>query len=245
MLVSKLLAVAQVGGSAVLYILLLLSVISIGVIIERWWWFRKRRVDPRALSQDVFKKLAANDRSGLDKVLAQSESMEAEILRDALGWYEKGPDSVKEILDKGIRDRRKEYEGGLVFLGTLGNNAPFIGLFGTVLGIVTAFKELGDTTAGSAGAGNMNNVMSGIAEALVATAIGILVAIPAVVAYNIFTKKAAEIEENVGALGNAMVAHMKGEGPDGPLEASHHEHAAKKKESARIPSAVLKPEAEA
>jgi biopolymer transport protein ExbB/TolQ len=97
-----------------------------------------------------------------------------------------------------------------VFLGTLGNNAPFVGLFGTVLGIIVAFRELSSAAAGVAGGtGNMNNVMSGIAEALVSTAIGILVAVPAVIFFNIFQKKAVAIEDNVGALGNAVVAFMK------------------------------------
>jgi hypothetical protein len=75
---------------------------------------------------------------------------------------------------------------------------------------VSAFKELGAAQgAMSAGGGGMNNVMGGIAEALIATAIGILVAIPAVVAYNIFQKRGADIEENTAALGNVIVASMK------------------------------------
>jgi biopolymer transport protein ExbB len=75
-------------------------------------------------------------------------------------------------------------ERGLTVLATLGSNAPFIGLFGTVLGIISAFAALGGTTQGGA-----NSVMSGISEALVATAIGLLVAIPAVVAYNVFSRR--------------------------------------------------------
>src|SRR5581483_10015893 len=97
-------------------------------------------------------------------------------------------ESVEEILAKGVRQRRKAFEAGLLFLGTLGNNAPFVGLFGTVLGVVAAFREFGNTTAPAASGGGMGNVMSGISEALVATAIGILVALPAVVSYNIFQK---------------------------------------------------------
>ena len=103
-----------------------------------------------------------------------------------------------------MRARRKKFEGGLLFLGTLGNNAPFIGLFGTVLGIVTAFRELG-----SAQMGAMGNVMGGIAEALISTAVGILVALPAVVFYNVFQKKGADVEEQAGALGNVVLASMK------------------------------------
>ena len=107
--------------------------------------------------------------------------------------------------------RRKSFEAGLLFLGTLGNNAPFIGLFGTVLGIVTAFRELRAAARRRA----MGNVMGGIAEALVATAVGILVALPAVIAYNVFQKKGPDIEENAAALGNVLLASMKGQRKNG------------------------------
>ena len=127
-------------------------------------------------------------------------------MRDALGWYDDGPDAVAEVLAGGTKERRKGYESGLLFLGTLGNNAPFVGLFGTVLGIVTAFREL----ASAAGSTNgMNNVMGGIAEALVATAVGILVALPAVIAYNAFQKKCQDLEENTQSIGNLVLAQMK------------------------------------
>jgi len=96
-----------------------------------------------------------------------------------------------------------------LFLGTLGSNSPFVGLFGTVLGVVAAFKELGAASANAAAGGGMGNVMGGIAEALIATAVGILVAIPAVIAYNIFQKKCNDIEENTGALANQVLAVMK------------------------------------
>jgi biopolymer transport protein TolQ len=210
MLIEKLLAVAQVGGSAVLYILIALSIWSISIILERWWFYRTRRVNAPQLADQLLKKLHENDRKGAMAALKASKSIEAEVLASGLEWYDRGPEAVREILVKGVRDRRKATERGLLFLGTLGNNAPFIGLFGTVLGIVTAFKELGAAATGGGG-GNMNSVMGGIAEALIATAVGILAAIPAVVAYNTFTKKAGDIEENVGSLGNALIAYMKGD----------------------------------
>ena len=104
------------------------------------------------------------------------------------------------------RAKSGDVAGAKLFLGTLGNNAPFIGLLGTVLGIVTAFRELGNTQAGASS--GMGNVMGGIAEALVATAIGILVALPAVIAYNVFQKKAVDVEDNAGALGNIVLASL-------------------------------------
>jgi biopolymer transport protein ExbB/biopolymer transport protein TolQ len=210
MLMQKLVFVAQTGASIVLYLLIALSVLSVGVVIERWWYFRKRKLDFAKTSVDLEKFLRAGDVAGARKELGKSMTVEAECVRDALAWYDDGTEAVQEILVKGVRQRRKIFESGLLFLGTLGNNAPFIGLFGTVLGVVSAFKELGAASGAMAGSGGgMNNVMGGIAEALIATAIGILVAIPAVVAYNMFQKRGADIEENTAALGNVIVATMK------------------------------------
>jgi biopolymer transport protein ExbB/biopolymer transport protein TolQ len=210
MLMQKLVFVAQTGASVVLYILIMLSVLSVGVVIERWWYFRKRRFNFAKASTDLEKSLRSGDVAGARKELSKHRAIEAECVNDALAWYDEGAEAITEILQKGVRQRRKLFEGGLLFLGTLGNNAPFVGLFGTVLGVVAAFKELGAAqSAMAAGGGGMNNVMGGIAEALVATAIGILVAIPAVVAYNIFQKRGSDIEENTAALGNVIVASMK------------------------------------
>jgi biopolymer transport protein ExbB/biopolymer transport protein TolQ len=205
MIFHQLLNVAETFGQAALYILILLSVGSIAVAIERIMFFNKRKVDATQLGLEITKKLRANDRAGAEKLLANHPSIEAQVMFEAIKWLDHGTDSVREVIDGTLRQRKKEYERGLLYLGTLGNNAPFVGLFGTVLGIVSAFKELG-----SAGAsGQMGNVMSGIAEALVATAIGILVAIPAVVAFNYFQKKAGEVEENVATLANFLFAEMK------------------------------------
>jgi biopolymer transport protein ExbB/biopolymer transport protein TolQ len=211
-MMDKLLDIAGVGGTVVLVILLALSVISIGVIIERIVYFRRRRVDAVRLAKDVAAKLDAGDHEALRTLLAKSPSIEARVLEGALPWYAAGSEAFDEIVKKGLAERRREVESGLVFLGTLGNNAPFVGLFGTVLGIIVAFRELSSAAANVAsGSGNMNNVMAGIAEALVCTAVGILVAVPAVIFFNVFQKRTVVIEDNIGALTNAVTAHMKRE----------------------------------
>jgi len=208
-MMQKLVLIAPLVARTVLYVLIGLSVLSIGVIIERWWYFRRRRENIDALSETIRKALARGDLAAVKKALVASRSVEAEIIGEALDWHAEGPEAVEQILGKALRLRRKKFESGLLFLGTLGNNAPFIGLFGTVLGIVTAFRELGGNQMGAA----MGNVMSGIAEALLATAVGILVAIPAVVFYNVFQKKGADVEEHAAALGNVLIASMKGRPP--------------------------------
>jgi biopolymer transport protein ExbB/TolQ len=240
-LMQKLVFVAQLASSAVLYVLLALSVISIGVIIERWWYFRRRRDDIDALSDGLRKVLAKRDLAGARKLLGASPSVEAQIIIEALDWWDEGPEAVEQILVKAVRARRKKFEAGLLFLGTLGNNAPFIGLFGTVLGIVTAFRELGTAQMGA-----MGNVMSGIAEALIATAVGIMVALPAVIFYNVFQKKGADVEEQAGALGNVVLASMKSstQGSNGARQSKVREPDASPKGSERAETA-RRPEAEA
>lgn len=211
MLLQKLVFVAQVGASVVLYLLIGLSILSIGVILERWWYFRRRRIHMPTASDALQASLRKGDVEQAVANLKKSQSVEAEIICEALTWYASGAAAVEQILSKAVRQRRKGFEAGLLFLGTLGNNAPFIGLFGTVLGIVTAFRELGTTQAGATS--GMGNVMSGIAEALVATAIGILVALPAVISYNVFQKKAVDVEDNAAALGNVVLASLAAAGP--------------------------------
>src|SRR5690606_9252978 len=101
-----------------------------------------------------------------------------------------------------------------IFLGTLGNNAPFIGLLGTVIGVIGAFEELGHAAPGhGGGAGAASQVasqavMSSIAEALIATAVGLLVALPAVAAYNYFQRKIASLCQGSEALTNLVLAYM-------------------------------------
>jgi biopolymer transport protein ExbB len=94
-------------------------------------------------------------------------------------------------------------------LGTLGNNTPFIGLFGTVLGIIKASHDL--TASQATGGQAANAVMAGVFEALVATAVGLLVAIPAVVAYNVFQRRVRAAMSGVDALAHAILSELRGE----------------------------------
>src|SRR5215831_10328410 len=132
-MMERLLDIAGVGGTVVLVLLLALSVISIGIILERLVYFRRRRFDAVAIASEVVGKLATGDGSAVLHRLRGLRAVEAGVLHDAMAWYDAGPEAFTEILKKGLADRRKQFESGLVFLGTLGNNAPFVGLFGTVL----------------------------------------------------------------------------------------------------------------
>ena len=124
-----------------------------------------------------------------------------------LRGYAKGPESVEDLLTGELAREKSFYERRLAILATLASNSPYIGLFGTVLGIVRAFKDLSKDMASAS-----TGVMAGIAEALVATAIGLLVAIPAVVAYNVFKGMVKDAVTNTEALSRILLAELKAAG---------------------------------
>jgi biopolymer transport protein ExbB/TolQ len=201
--IERLIGIAAVGPDWVLWLLLVMSLLSIATIIERVIYFRRRRLRFVPFSRKLENTLRTGDLGAVRSLLQGTPGPEAIILLRALDWFDDGADAMGEVLETAIREQRLELEHGSTFLGTIGNNAPFVGLLGTVLGVVAAFQKLGETAA------SMGTVMSGIAEALIATALGIAVALPAVVAYNLFTKRAFETEDNARALMNLILAHRK------------------------------------
>src|SRR5262249_35051226 len=185
-----------------MWLLIGLSVISIAAMVERAVFFRKREEDIDEFGDKLCDFVERGDLDGVDKFLAGSPSIEASILRKAMRWITGGPEALAFAIDSELGKKKKELEKGMNLLGTLGNNAPFVGLLGTVIGVINAFAHLG---AGNDKAA-MSNVMVGISEALVATGVGLFVALPAVVAYNVFQKKVGDIEENVGAISKQLCA---------------------------------------
>jgi biopolymer transport protein ExbB/TolQ len=209
---QRLLAFAMLGARWVLWLLIALSVLSVTVMLERGLYFGQRRMSKR------FPELLRLCQDGsLDKAaqLAAGDAMETEVVRAAAQVAGSGLQAVEKAVASTIDRRRLEYEKWLFVLGTLGNNAPFIGLLGTVLGIMSAFADLAAHPAAAAGA---STVMAGISEALVATAVGLAVAIPAVMAYNIYQRLLKRVIGRSQSLGNAIaaglhVARANGKGP--------------------------------
>jgi len=210
MLIERLMRIALFGSEWVLYLLLALSVVSASTMLERWLFFRKRRVNLDQLLVEVRKRLEQDDMKGVEQLLEASRSVEARVGREALRWARGGADAMSDAVDSELSRAKAELERGTNLLGTLGNNAPFVGLFGTVLGVIIAFHALGDA---GGNAGQMGGVMAGIAEALVATGVGLFVALPAVVAYNVIQKRIGEIESGALALTKLLTAYVKSGGP--------------------------------
>jgi biopolymer transport protein ExbB/biopolymer transport protein TolQ len=218
MLVDRLLKVALAGSTWVLWLLLALSVLSLTAMLERWLFFRRHADDIPALRVKLSRALSRRDVSAAKTVLAASPSIEARVLLAALAWERGGPAAVQDAVESELGAARKELDRGTNLLGTLGTNAPFVGLFGTVLGVIEAFHQL---SAGAAKAA-MGNVMSGIAEALVATGVGLFVALPAVVAYNVAQKRISGIESDTLALAKLLTAALRTpEGASSAQDAAH------------------------
>lgn len=205
MIVDRLMRVALVGSTWVLYLLFALSIVSFSVMLDRFLFFRRRRDDIDALRKKLKKKLHSGDFDGAESALAASRSIEAEVVKSALAWRSGGPEAVADAIESETARVRKDLERGVNLLGTLGNNAPFVGLFGTVLGVIEAFHQLADQSNKAA----MGNVMAGISEALVATGVGLFVALPAVVAYNVVQKKIGDVESAAAGLGKLITAALK------------------------------------
>lgn len=172
----------RAGSSWVLYLLMGLSIVAVAVMIERLWFYLQER-RPAGVLEEALVALRKRGAAAAFAQLAEARSMEAAVARECLKNAADGIAAAEERKAAALERERARYESRLAFLGTLGNNAPFIGLFGTVLGIIRAFHDL----AGASMQGTQA-VMAGIAEALVATGIGLLVALPAVATYNAFTR---------------------------------------------------------
>jgi biopolymer transport protein ExbB/TolQ len=221
-IVKYLLKVAMLGSSWVMYVLLALSVASIAVMVERWLFFRKHGRGGDDLADALCDLLEQGDREAAEGLLRRHPAIEAEVMLASLRWARGGPDGLAAAIDGEMTKRRKELEAGMTLLGTLGNNAPFVGLLGTVIGVIVAFADLAEGSSKI----QMDKVMGGIAEALIATGVGLFVAIPAVVAYNVFQKRITDIEDNVSSMNKRLCAVLAAVGsfgdtpPPGPVEAN-------------------------
>jgi biopolymer transport protein ExbB len=204
-------AMVGLGSAWVLMLMLVLSVVSLAIMLERAWFYYSLKDDIGSLMKDLAKFLRAGDYAGAKKRLESSPSAEAAVVVTGLVEVEHGADTVEEAMTGASELQKVRLESRLAFLGTLGNNAPFIGLLGTVIGIMMAFDELSKAKAGAGSGAQLapEGVMGSISEALVATAVGLLVAIPAVAAFNAFQRLVKTKLANTAALGHVLLAHVR------------------------------------
>lgn len=172
-------------GGFTMYILLICSILSVTFIIER---FLKYRLKSRLKRADFMSKIKQTLKtSGIDVAIKLCETYDtpiSNVVHSGLKLYRQPEKEVSNSMEREITIETISLERNTSIVGTIGNIAVYIGLFGTVLGIVRSFHDISRL-----GAGGMNVVIGGVSEALICTATGLLVAIPSVIAYNYFVKK--------------------------------------------------------
>lgn len=208
MLAEKIFTVAHLADQVVLWILLVLSVLSIGMILERFFALRKVSSESKKIRGQIRRALETNSPEDVENIARDINSVEGRAAGFAMKHMkDSGSRGLEEIFNSYALTERPELEKFLGFLATVGANSVYVGLFGTVLGIMKAFNDL--ATAPEAG---QQTVMAGISMALVATAAGLFVAIPAVISYNVFTKQVRGIMHSLDSVKELCLAYAKKKG---------------------------------
>jgi len=204
MLEQKMLQFALYGAGWVLWLLVALSVLVFAVALERALYVILNSAPRAAFEEAMGAYLGGGSREDLERRLTGMRGLEPRVLLAALTAAKKAPSAAEDALVGTLTFEKLRLERGLIIVGTVASNAPFIGLFGTVLGIIKAFNDLSLSTEESAGA-----VMAGISEALVATAVGLVVAIPAVVIYNYFSRRIRESTGRMESIGSLVLSRLR------------------------------------
>lgn len=212
MLSHLFLGISLVGAEWVLYLLVILSIISVTLILERTRFYRSAsrelasfRNQIRVQAGESNWAAAARTAEARVKQTGDTPDLEAQMAHALLTQQtnRKSPDVLTEVAQDPVMRAKIQWERNLAVLATIGSNAPFIGLFGTVLGIIKAFHDLSQQAATGA-----QGVTSGISEALVATAVGLLVAIPAVISFNVFQRRVKAALTEAEALKSFLIGKL-------------------------------------
>jgi biopolymer transport protein ExbB/TolQ len=207
------------GSEWVLAVLAVLSILIVAVALDRWHELRRMtRMSGRFWDDHVDAWFLRSEpgawRSEIQKLRVAYPCLETEMLAlfdKAQTEAPRSPEAkggkLETLMEAFLNQRRMKLERHVGVLGTIGANAPFVGLLGTVLGIIRAFHQLSVQGLGN----GMEGVMGGISEALVLTAAGLMVAIPAVVFFNLLTKRIGELVRRAESVGQLVLAR-------GPVE---------------------------
>ena len=205
-LFDRLTGLTDLGSLWILWLLVCLSIFASTVAVERSVLFLSSRDDVLGLRRELRRLLNDGNVALARKRLEHSPSFEARVA--VAGLDSENAASAEERMRGEGQVARLTMERNLAFLGTLGNNAPFLGLLGTVIGIVRAFRELSHSNGQVSPA-----LMAEIGEALVATAVGLLVALPAIVAFNVFQRAIRGRLSRADALSGEVLAYLKSGAP--------------------------------
>ncbi len=175
---QALLRLLQEGGLTV-YPLGAASIVALAILIESLWRFRGVDRDTRNLTRQTVEALVRRDLAAARKLCDDSSAPVAEIYLEAMRWKNIAVEDLERVLATSRQEAASDLKRGLWVVGTIGSLAPYVGLFGTVVGIIRAFRDMA-----THGAGGFEVVAAGISEALVATGAGLFVAITALLFFN-------------------------------------------------------------
>lgn len=208
MLTDRFLGIAQLGDQLILWVLVILSIISIALILERLFVLRSVSSQSKKIREKIKVALASQNFDVIEDIGKDVSTLEGRALSYGLKHVkDSGANGLEELFNSIMLIEKPELERYLGFMATIGSNAPYIGLLGTVMGIMKAFHDLSQASEGGQQA-----VMAGISAALVATAAGLFVAIPAVLAYNYFSKQARSILQNLDLTKELCISMAKKKG---------------------------------
>lgn len=204
MLTDQFFVIAEKGHEVTLLILIILSIFSLAFIIERFLALNVHRKNSKIVSTQVSEILESSDFVQIERMSKNNDTFEGRALNIALRYIkDNGDNGIEEVFSTYALTEKPKLEKSLNFLATVGSNAPFIGLLGTVFGIMDAFRGL------AMNQGDAAQVMLGISKALVATAIGLIVAIPAVIAFNSYQKQVRTIMQSLEGVKELCLAYVK------------------------------------
>jgi biopolymer transport protein ExbB len=202
---SSFVSFAQLGASWVLWLLIALSVLSIGIMIDRYLWFRGRDTDTARFTRELRGAFDRGELAHLETKYKNDGAVPVQVALRGLAERERGPEAVAEAMHGERLRWRNAADRHLIVLGTLGNNVPFVGLFGTVLGVINAFEHLRVKSEAAT-----DQTLDLVAQALAATAFGLGVAIPAVVAFNYFTRRTKVLLGSADEIAHAVMSLVHG-----------------------------------
>lgn len=205
MLTDQFLAISSAAHEVVLWFLILLSIFSLAIILDRFFFLKSFLSETSLILSEMIEALESGRNSHMKLVYDKYSLLPAGKLLQK-GWdhiIEKRERGLEEMMDSHLLAIKPRMENRLGFLATLGSNAPFIGLLGTIFGVMEAFDALG-SESGSAAV-----VMVGISKALVATAVGLIVAIPAITAYNFLQKQLKMIFHHLESMKETLLSFAK------------------------------------
>lgn len=188
-------------GGLIMWPILLCSILGLAVVIDRYMVIRKAKINIPAFMVRIRGMIKKNDISGAISYCMEEKSPVANIVRKGLKKYRLGHERVKEAIENAGRQEISKLEKGLSVLASIAGIAPLLGFLGTVTGMISAFMTIQDL----AGSANPSDLAGGIWEALITTAFGLIVGIPALALYNYFLSAVKKLVGDMETVANDVV----------------------------------------